>query len=312
LKAFPNVNATEYYVQHIESSKQNIFACFSRKDIIDEVFLKLKNQSFTILDLSLGCLPLSNIGQLINTGKVNTPTHEISFLEGIIQSIGKSKGPSETVKIGDEHIPIFHVPAFASALGYFVGSTNSFFDSTLLVNEKTNYAYRRIIKKGGFAFLIALFVLLLINFVVFSIQNDKQRKLSEELTFNQSTIEQLSSIKKEIAEKEQLSQKGALGGNSCFSYYADRIAASKPSGIVLQKMQIFPLTLKNKKFDINGIKKDTIVIMGTTKNSLILNDWTKVLQQQKFILHTNITNYTQTEPGTGSFTLEIALIPKKD
>jgi Tfp pilus assembly protein PilN len=157
-----------------------------------------------------------------------------------------------------------------------------------------------------------LFIILLINFILFSYQSDKQKQLAGELNQYQETIQQLASYKEEIAEKEKITQNGAWGENSYFSYYADRIAASKPDGILLQKMQLFPVTLKNKKFDLNGIRKDTICIEGVTQNSVLLNEWTKALQSQEFVKHVGITNYTQQESSSGSFTLQIALNPKKE
>ena len=313
LQAFPNVTVSDYYVQHIESAQQTIFACFARKTAIDVIFQKLKAQSFTILNASLGALSLANIATLKENGKVIAYPYNINIKEGTLHQITKSKETNTNFTvIGEESIPCTHVLPFAAAFGYFTHSSLSNINSEIIEHGLTDYSYLKIMKKGGFMFLIMLFVMLLVNFLFFSYQNDKQKQLTGELSQYQQTIQQLAAYKEEIAEKEKITQNGAWGSNSYFSYYADRIAASKPDGIVLQKMQLFPVTLKNKKFDLNGIRKDTICIAGVTRNSMLLNDWTKALQAQKFVQHVGITNYTQQESNSGSFTLEIALNPKKE
>ncbi|MBN2786868.1 MAG: hypothetical protein JXQ69_00965 [Paludibacteraceae bacterium] len=313
LQAFPNVTSSDYYVQHVESAQQTIFACFARRVTIDAIFENLKAQSFALLNVSLGVLPLSNIVSLKGKGKLIAFPYEITIVDGSLQKINKIKETSANFTVvGEESIPCTHVLAFASAFGYFMESNISKLNSEIFEQGLTDYSYQIIMKKGGFAFLIFLFVSLLLNFLIFSYQSDKQKQLSQELIQYQSTIEQLAAYKNEIAEKEKITQNGAWGSNTYFSYYADRIAASKPQGIVLQKMQLFPLTLKNKKFDLNGIRKDTIIIAGITKNSMLLNDWTKTLQAQKFIQHVSVTNYTQQESSSGNFTIEIALNKKKE
>lgn len=312
LQAFPNVNPSEYYVQATEQLDAINYACFARKDIIDEILGNLTSQGFNIINVSLGALSFANVAPIKESGHITAFPYEINLSKGSISGIKRIKEAKTALSlIGEESIPAEKVLAFSAAFGYFSTGALRKMQSDVVGEALMNYSYLRIIKKGGFALAIFLFMLLLVNFLIFSSQRDKQQHLSAELEQYETTAKQFEAYKKEIAEKEKLIGSSGVGENTYFSYYADRIAASKPGGIVLQKMQIYPVILKNKKFDIEGLKKDTVFIAGTTRNSVLLNDWVKQLQMQKFVSHVGITDYTQLEPGSGNFALTIALNPKK-
>lgn len=313
LQAFPNVNPSEYYVQAIEQEQSSNLACFARKNIVDDIVSKLKAQSFSILDLSLGALPLRDIVALKENGKLIAYPYSILIKDAEIQQIEKIQDTEIAFTlVGEESIPVKQVLPFATAFGYFAQTNLLSFRSEVVQTALLDYSYQRIMKKGGILFLIFLFIGLLVNFLIFTSQRETQQQLSDELGLYQATAQELNSIKQEIAEKEKLTDNGSQGVNTYFSYYADRIAASKPDGIILQKMHIVPLTLKNKKFDLVGVQKDTVFIQGVTRNSILLNEWTNNLQSQKFIQHVSITNYTQVEQSIGNFTLVIALKKNKE
>jgi hypothetical protein len=312
LQAFPNVNPSEYYVQATEQLDTINYACFARKDIIDDIFANLIAQGFSIINVSLGALSFANVVPIKESGRVTAFPYEINLSNGSILGIKRIKEAKTALSlIGEESIPAEKVLALSAAFGYFSTGALREMQSDVVRGALMNYSYLKIIKKGGFALAIFLFLLLLVNFLIFSSQRDKQQQLFAELGQYETTAKQLETYKKEITEKEKLIGSSGIGENTYFSYYADRIAASKPGGIVLQKMQIYPVILKNKKFDIEGLKKDTVFITGTTRNSVLLNDWVKQLQLQKFVSHVSITNYTQLEPGSGTFAITVALDQKK-
>lgn len=312
LQAFPNVNPSEYYVQSTAQRGNVNFACFARRKAVDDILEILLAQSYKILNLSLGSIVLSNLAQIKGDGQIIAIPYKVSVSNGQITQIDKIKESKIAFTvIGDESIPTNKVLPFSTALAYFAGNALTEIQSDFLNKIRLDYTYLKLIKKGGLALLMLLFVVLLGNFLLFSSQREKQQALTAELGQYEATISKVEDYKREISEKERFLGNSDEGGNTYFSYYADKIAATKPEGIVLQKMQIFPVTLKNKKFDVDGIKKDTILISGLTRNSVLLNDWTKQLQKQKFVGHVGITNFTQMETNSGSFSLTISLNSKQ-
>ncbi|MBN2788272.1 MAG: hypothetical protein JXQ69_08125 [Paludibacteraceae bacterium] len=308
---FPNVKSHEFYVQHIKLANDNMLVYFARKNTIDSILSQLKEQGFSCLQLNLGCLTINIIAAIVENGNVHANSYNISIKNGLIESTNKTNdNNSNFTLIGEERIEYPYVIPYATGLSYFINKYETDSNNFQITEDQYNHAYLKIIKKGGIAFLLLIFVILLINFFIFCIQNDRQKSLAKELSQYQSTILQLTNLKSEIAEKEKIMQNSAWEGNSFFAFYADRIAASKPDGISFEKMEIFPVKINNNKFDFNSLQKDTILIMGITKNSLLLNDWTKVLRKHSFVKSVNISNYTQEESSSGKFTLVLAVQPK--
>ncbi len=312
-QAFPNVNASDYYAQQMELAHSKTFVCFARKVTIDTILQKIIEQNFTPLHLSLGCLPVSHIVTLLNSGETLAFPYIIKKVDNSVEQIKKNTEPTQAfVPIGDESIPTEYILPFALALGYFSNGEFDDLPSDLLLQKQKDHTYLSVAKKGSFAFLMLAFVVLLINFVVFGYANKQQQILSQQLEQHQGTLQQLEKYRQEVSEKEKILGGGYGSYNSYFSYYADRIAASKPDGIILQKMNICPVEIKNKKVDIISLRKDTIEISGVTQNSSLLNTWLKTIQKESFVRQAEITNYAQQDANNGLFSLRIAINPHKN
>ena len=106
----------------------------------------------------------------------------------------------------------------------------------------------------------------------------------------------------------------SLGWKNSISptFISDRIAASKPDGIILQQLLIFP---ENEKETDNELietpklfRSDRIKIKGECKEAIIMNDWKNTLLKLPYISEVEVINYTKTvDSKAGIFIIEISL-----
>ncbi len=312
-KIFPNANINDFYIQ--KHSLDNINICISliRKKTLNKIIDLFKQEKIFVLNFFLGPLSLNHLIPLIEDKK-----EKIILPDTVLETNGNNitdfkflEEPEKNNKnylIGSDHVNNKYLKAFASAFSYFQEDKTSLINLSYLEKENEEFKYKQIFNKVGWGILICMLLLLLINYLLFSHYNQKQKELTNELSKKQNIISNLDLLKSELKRKKQFIEERNLLGHTRLSFYTDRLAKTLPDNIILEKLEINPLTGKIKRNEDISFINNTIIITGTTNNSTILNTWIEELKKIKWIEKIDIINYKQeTLYTSGDFIIEILI-----
>ncbi|MBA7543582.1 hypothetical protein ES705_35913 [subsurface metagenome] len=127
--------------------------------------------------------------------------------------------------------------------------------------------------------------------------------MSDKLAYYETFFIQRDSLRSEILMKTKLINQVGLKHNTRYGYYADRIAATVPKGVVLDELTINPIEDKvkaNKPLHFSSF----IRVKGGSRGSILLNDWLRELDKYKWIKDIEIIDYEKTA-STGKFEIQI-------
>ena len=313
LSIFPNINLNEFYIQRYIVGQDVIFSIIRRKTF-DDVLDLFKQANLPIVSASLGPFAISKLLPIIEleSNSVVIGSHQIAIENSLIAeySFANQEYQNRSFKIDKEIIPEVVVIAYATALQNLIfARTPIALDVADLNRSKEELINRRVFKVAGLAALILFFMALLVNFLLFNYYNQQYIELSADYSaYSVSKIE-FDSINKKIAEREFFLQEAGWMKPSQISFYADQIAASVPSSVLLREMSINPLdnglTRAEKKhvFSFNRI-----MLSGVCNKPTDLNSWILSVKLMSWVSEVEIRNYTYDDKiHRGLFLLEIII-----
>ncbi len=304
----PNASEDDFYTQEWILNDTEKYIAAVRKDILNPIFQSLKDQGFMILNVYLGAFAIKNIIGISDDFKNQfyAYNYQINVLDNIAE-VKKIKEPQyESYSLGEEFITSEFIIAFASGIDFFIEETNQ--SINILAAEKENFLYKQLFIKSGWAILIIMFLVLLINYMFYMRYDSKRNELNSMYTQNIGLISRLDTLRKEITFKESfLGDKGFLS-KSITSYYADRIAASVPKSIVLTDLNVYPLEKQMKANEAIYFNIRELNLKGTYLRSTVLNQWIVELESYDWTDNVEIKSLLQekiTDPGEFELMLSI-------
>lgn len=306
---FAGVNPLDFYVQQVTGS-ENVTLSIIRKQVVDDLLEKLNAAGVKIFMLGLGGIGLMNLLPQLN---VSEDHYDFDGHRLMLDSEGKLKGyqfgeelKSEIeVKFGERKIAAEQLVAYASAFQLLLH------DRLVLINARAakvderfaSYLENSEFKKKAMIGMAVMFVLLLINFFVFSYFNSENERLAMTSSAQRSDADQLATIQMNIAKHEQLLKE--LNWNSGYNYgfLVHEIGKGCPRSAKLNTLS-FNDDAKEKQEDA---KKPNIKIIGVTNNLAAVNNWIFELKEKSWIKAVRLLKYKQTETsGEYEFNLLIS------
>lgn len=302
----PGIKVDEMYLQ-VEA---NILS-FVRKATIDDFVLKLQQEGFNILNISLGPFCLANFTLATQSKNLEESVkiggYELYLKDGKLTSFLKLEPMDQhSYAIGSESILSSEIGAYAAGFNWLMGDMPKI-ESKELIYFRDNFFYMKFFNKVFISFTIALFVILLVNYIFFEIQGDKNLALQSKNQLYSGKSNRLNQIRKELKEKEAFLIKAGWMTSSKLSFYADRIAASIPNSISLKELSLYPedekLTRDNRKLTL---RPGVIQIVGMCAQPTDLNKWINELDNLKWASSVQMVSYTyDNKTKMGTFKLEV-------
>jgi hypothetical protein len=223
----PNAREEDFVVSVVKIKNDVVFVSAIRNDHILQLVSKFHLQNINILGYSIGPASINALYQygLLNNNEILLPGYHIKTNEGIISSVSVEPiCEIESYQVGDEYLKANLILPFTSA-----------------PTDEENFIYSKLNKILSVVLVSFVFLILLINFFVFSHFNTRTQELSSELAYQDSFFQKYDSLHKELDQKAGLIKKMGLTQNTKFGYYADCIAASVPSSITLNQLIVNPI-----------------------------------------------------------------------
>ncbi|HEX3008691.1 MAG TPA: PilN domain-containing protein [Bacteroidales bacterium] len=294
------------------AGRDSLHVAIARKELLDDTIVLLKKAGVNVICLALGPLRVGNLIKYFNElpDAVAWENNRLVYSrkENVIDRIERlSDGKDQIFKIDSKPVSSVYLPALSVALEFFLEEGHECVFKE--VNEsKKEFQSKVVFQRSGFAFLIFIFLILFINMGLYMHYKEGKREIENRLTGNRNILNEIDSLRQDLAWKKQYLKSSGFLNNSRMSFYADRIAATVPTEIELEKLEINPIEGKIKDNKEIVLKANTIFITGTAKSSVYVNDWVHQLKEFKWIENVDILNYKQEDDfNSGVFSFEVTL-----
>ncbi|MBS1635855.1 MAG: hypothetical protein JST26_08010 [Bacteroidetes bacterium] len=312
-KTLPNISADDFYVSHTEPFNGHAIASVCRRQLLNEAVQFLTEKKRDVIGATLGPFCIQAVLSLINNGynaDVNIPGAQIRFTDGFVSEYVPGNQDVKSFSVSGETIAPSRIVAFAAAFASLLGIMYVPLSNLPLAAWRDQYAQKKLYKTGLVSAACFLFVVLLINFFLLTHFNEKKSDLEARINVNQSSISQIDTLKKELAEKEAIVSKTRLLQTSRTSFYADRIASMVPFNVKLTCINVYPRETNGAEESESSyrFKPGEIEIQGKCKYSIDVNDWINNMRSFSWIKEIKLEHYNPSNTDKGSdFVIRVML-----
>jgi hypothetical protein len=128
---------------------------------------------------------------------------DIAIENGRIANIFQIQDTVEvSMNLSDIECPSSFLLSFGSAFYYLSDLDDIIINVSEILDSRSEYTYKRRVQKVSVISLFIIFGLLMINFIIFSVINDKNKVIQTQVTLNSATISMLDKLKKQLADRE--------------------------------------------------------------------------------------------------------------
>ena len=312
-----NANPADFYHLLTEEVEMTT-VCVVRKEQLQDVVAMLKENEFQVLQISLGFDVIHQLLPFLNTDSpapIETNSFTL-FINGDknLHDFARKEINTDTFQqpeynVGNQYVQSSYLLAFASAVQLISDnlSQDPPLNTTEIQETRKEFRHARYFKVSGVTLLSFVFILLLVNFLIYNYYFNKNLILQTEQTFSQDKREEEVLQLKDLTRKEQLLQVSEWLRPGKISFYADRIASLTPTNTILSSMVIYPLRHNlSGEHTVVQFRNDTIQLTGATDNVVEINQFMHNLRLIEAFKSVNLQNYTfKKDIETGNFIIEI-------
>lgn len=202
-------------------------------------------------------------------------------------------------------IPAAVVNAFWGAAQWLAGNLQS--------PQSPGYQYEKVYEerrmfKAALGFVLGfIFLLLLVNYALFSHYKSKVVQLAQSHSLTGDLSLRAADLENKVLEKERLLEELGMKALSRHSYYADRIASELPEGIRLSALEIFPKQKADEQKEIE-FRNGEIEIRGFCEENATLASWISTLKRSVWIKELELVQYNRADwKSDGSFVIKLSV-----
>lgn len=312
LAAFPDIDPKAFYIQKSSHKSENSFVSVCRKETLDNLLKELSHSGFNVLSCALGPLVINAFLDLIGIAE-DTIHLGYSVIRvdrtGILAVTRAETFNQDAVSIQSEHIGADVLACFCLAIGYFSGNLTKAdtlnFPELSQMGEEVKFK-RRYYKLIGFG-VVGAFLVLLINFFVYSSYASDLERLEEDYYQNSKMIKQLQTLEADFERERLFLENNELLDHFACIPFCDQLGASVPEDIVLEKIEVNPILGKIRSGKRVKYLKGVAVVEGLAEHDNSLSRWVQRLGEEDWVLEVIIEKYSYENDGNLCFVLRIEL-----
>lgn len=283
-----------------------------RVSTINSVVEKLNELKLPVVGIDIGPYGLSNLWRYNLIKEKSIPVHDniLGYNEtenSFIFSQGNDFKTSSLNLIGQE-VGIEFIPAFNVAISFLIDRSNACnFVGNIPSIINTDIIYKQIVDRTKYYVLVAVFLILGINFVFFETYRNKDRKISDQISLSKPLLVKKDSLLGILKAQDKF-YKSQTKNMTYYSQMLDEIAATVPKNIKLNVLKINPLMSKIQRRE-QLFFDEIIIIEGFASSSFLLNTWESKLGELKWIKNTKLVSFTQEDnTDRGFFLMEVNIL----
>lgn len=302
--AFPNLDASQFYVQSISEGPAQIVSIARKQHVqeIVDVFLSKNTYATSIYlgnTLALGLTRISELKAVFtNTALVRlTPPIKFEKTQDLKQ---------ESYAIGDQQIESKQVLSFLAGIQQHTPllKTEDNFSSTT-TEAKSEFNQMRFFYYGLRSALAILLIGLMVNFFYFNTYYSfvKQHDSAE----NTQLKAVLNPLKTQVDRLDKLTTQILKNQGSSTSFLMNTIIESLPESIRLHALSYQPVAKRIRKSKPVELDLNRITIKGNAANQDAFADWNKELESLKWIDQVVIKKFEASASNTHDFEIQIQI-----
>lgn len=308
---FPGFKPDEFYLQHFRSGAHS-FVAFVRKEIADPVLLAFRKQGARVLLFGLGPFVADQVLPQLNSyeGNLVFDGHQVIFnpQKEWLDYQYKSGMVSEfDLKIDIERIPEQFLLAYATAFQLILNDRLELIEveAEEIKQELVEFSAKLKFQKNGSIVLVSFFVLLLLNFLIFSWYQSKNQELAGRAGQRSDLYAGRQKLESEVKEKEMQVRRLGWNHGQNYAYLCDQIGQTVPSTILLHEVSINALKGNNMvSSEKNELETGSLKITGQSSSVYVINDWLYALKHKPWVKAVQLQKYaTDDQKGIQVFTL---------
>ena len=307
----PNILIDDYLIELDETNAGEKLVALCRKEQLESILGEDTFQHIPIHGISLGFI---EIGKYLPLFAEQIKSFEfegncIHFKSNEILEIRKNTSVNDTdYFFADKQRKAPEILALAAGLTYFTGRTWSTFQITDIKVKIKEFTAERLSSFILYYLGAAMFVLLLLNFLLFDHYNTKRDQLGIESSGIATIKTEISKLKTDLNVKKQFIQQNNIPDNFAFAFYTDRLASLVPEGVGFTELSVCPPTNKVKEDKVIGFQANTIRLIGTADNSTTFSIFLEKINKSSWVSKIKKQVYTEnSENDNADFELEILL-----
>ncbi|WP_142785712.1 hypothetical protein [Changchengzhania lutea] len=309
-KAFPNINMTEFYYEVIQQDTRP-FISICRKSFVDELIKKYTDLGISIVNLSFGNSVISSVASYLKVDTISTSNASITVKNKVIETIVLD----ETIKEEQYNINgldssntylLSLSAALSSILNNYKSTTNFQEKKAILINSFKQIRFYSLFLKMGLVFILSV---LLVNFLFFNFYYNGVNQLNETSQLNQTTKSKIITLNEKVSNAQKMTDDMLKSSVSKSSFYVNAIIGSLPESILLSEINYQPILKNIKKDKAIALNQNTIMVSGTSINSVSYSQWISVLETMNWINKVEVETYSDSKTTTSLFSLKISILP---
>lgn len=286
-----NKDPNSFYINKIEKSDQ-VLISIARKNEIDISLQKFTEAGFDIIDFSIGAITFENLRSLVPSKEsIVTSLYAYNFILNTVEVSNHENGELHDLSVASEVIKNSHILAFSAFLAYLNPSLASKNFEEILNIRKESFIYKKAFNFTGFIFGTLLLSLLISSFILQKIYANKNLDIQYELTTHNNIQNSIEKLKKDKLYKENILRNTSFGSGNYISDYLSQMLESVPEDIILEELEVFPITEELQEGKNAAFRSKSIIVKGVTPTQFSVNDWIKTLNKLQWIKKTEVKNY---------------------
>jgi hypothetical protein len=306
--AFPNLNLSDF-VYELILQEESHFVSICRKDYIESLIENYKSNGISIINTSLGNSLISNVSGFINGDTIHSATSVLKKDEQKIISIEPLIDTKKLLyNVNGIEVSSEHLLSFSAALSTLLQvqqPINNYESQKHLLFE--NYNQSKLFKQSFKFGLIAIFTLLLINFLVFNHYFNQVEVLQQTSQVNQEAKTRILALDKKVSKSQKTVETMLSSSTSKTAFYLNDIVQTLPSSIQLSEVNYQPLTKRLKASEPIANTKNEMIISGESGNSELFAYWIADLESKEWIEKVETLDYNDVSSNISNFSIKLNL-----
>ncbi len=304
---FPSLDPADFYMQQFHATAAT-YLSIVRKSLADELIQQLETAGMTVLLLSLGPFPVAHVLKQFNTygGKFVFDGHEVAYAQDggwDDYHFEAGKRAAFPVKIGQETLDEQLIVAYATAFQLALYKRLPVLAANVpaLEDQLDDLEQRKRFNRRFGGVVGTTFVVLLINFCLFSWLLAGNDQLQQRVSVTSAKVQNVEVLKQDAGRKQLLLGKLGWKNRLPLAYLAQQTGSSVPSGLILKGMHIHaPSTADTSSADAQ------IMVKGASTGTDPVNTWMYRLKQQSWVKQVRLDRYSARDAdGRSEFQLNI-------
>ena len=302
---FKDIDLEDFYFQRTISESGWLIETAGRKQSIDNVLSSLHQKGFFVIDFFLGpsLIPLEN---KVLDREIILESLKFSFLEGKISEIEYSDSSNSLFSVDEKEFCGDSAVILTALVHYLENGGRT--DKNLETIRK-QFSYFKLQRGIFYPAIGFLFVLLFLNFLIFSSYTQKEGSLKQRGNSRNEKISKIENLEKQLTEYSILVKENQADISEKYAFYSDRIAQLRPNKLWFDNFDIHPLISRIEKSKQLSFNNNTIQLTGETNQAGSLNVFINNLLKENWVEDIQILQYSKSV-GNNTAVFKIKILIK--